>query len=208
VPLLVERGHVVAGCGRSADAVAELTAAHPAPHAFATRDVSDPLAVGSWAEGLEEDGFVPDLLLNNAALMNDLAPLWEVPAQEFARLLAVNVGGVANVVRAFVPRMIRRGRGVVVNISSGWGRSTSPDVGPYCTTKHAVEGFSGSLAQELPTGLACVCLSPGVIDTEMLRKCLPDIAGGCDGPEAWAQRNVDTLLALGPHDNGRSMSVS
>jgi NAD(P)-dependent dehydrogenase (short-subunit alcohol dehydrogenase family) len=208
VPLLIGRGHVVAGCGRSPDGIAELTAAHPAPHAFAQVDVADASSVETWAAALEADGFVPDLVLNNAALMNDLAPLWEVPAEEFARLLAVNVGGVAHVVRAFVPRMIERGRGVVVNLSSGWGRSTSPEVGPYCTTKHAVEGFSGSLAQELPAGLACVCLSPGVIDTEMLRKCLPGAARACDGPDAWAARNIDALLALGPRDNGRSMSVS
>ena len=104
--------------------------------------------------------------------------------------------------------MIRRGSGVIVNFSSGWGRSTSPDVGPYCTTKHAVEGFSGSLAHDLPEGLASVCLSPGVIDTEMLRKCLPDTARTTDGPGPWAKRNVDALLALGPADNGRSMSVT
>lgn len=208
MPLLVERGHVVAGCGRSTEAIAELTAAHPSPHAFAALDVADDAAVEAWADALEDAGFVPDLVLNNAALMNDLAPLWDVPAEEFARLLAVNIGGVAHVVRAFVPRMIRRGTGVVVNLSSGWGRSTSPDVGPYCTTKHAVEGFSGSLAHDLPEGLASVCLSPGVIDTEMLRKCLPDTARVTDGPGPWAQRNVDALLALGPADNGRSMSVT
>ena len=204
---LARRGHVVAGCGRSEDAVEALRAAHPAPHDFEVLDVSDAAAVEAWAARLADAGFVPDLVVNNAALMNTLAPTWEVDADEWQRMLAVNVGGVAHVVRAFVPAMIEAGRGVVVNLSSGWGRSTSPEVGPYCATKHAVEGLSGSLAQELPRGLACVALSPGVVDTEMLRQCLPDTAQVSDGPEAWAERNADALLALGVGENGRSLSL-
>jgi NAD(P)-dependent dehydrogenase (short-subunit alcohol dehydrogenase family) len=208
VPLLAERGHVLAGCGRSVAAITELTKVHPAPHNFSAVDIADDEAVERWAATLRAEGFVPDLVLNNAALMNDLAPLWGVSAEEFNRLLAVNVSGIANIVRTFLPGMISRKRGVVVNVSSGWGRSTSPEVGPYCTTKYAVEGYSGSLAQELPEGLACVLLNPGVIDTDMLRKCMPDVARECEGPDSWAARNVESLLALGPQDNGRRMSLS
>lgn len=208
VPLLAERGHVVAGCGRTAATITELAKTHPAPHHFSVVDIAENKAVERWATTLRSKGFVPDLVLNNAALMNDLARLWETSAEEFDRLLAVNVGGIANIARAFLPGMINHGSGVVVNVSSGWGRSTSPEVGPYCTTKYAVEGYSGSLAQELPDGLACVLLNPGVIDTEMLRKCMPDVARECGGPDSWAARNVEALLALGPQDNGRRLSLS
>ena len=69
---------------------------------------------------------MPDLLINNAAVMNDPAPLWRVPAEKFAQLININVVGVANVIRAFVPAMVERQRGVIVNFSSGWGRSVSP----------------------------------------------------------------------------------
>lgn len=207
VERFVARGHRVHGCGRSAGDVAALAAAHGPPHSFTSLDVSDAEAVQAWVAGLVASGEVPDLVLNNAALMNDQAPLWEVPAAEFARMLAVNVGGVANVVRAVVPAMAARGRGVIVNLSSGWGRSTSPHVAPYCATKYAVEGLSGSLAQELPTGLCCVALSPGVVDTDMLRKCLPDTARACDGADAWSRRNADVLLGLGPEHNGQSLTL-
>lgn len=64
--------------------------------------------------------------------------------------------GVMHVVRAFLPAMIERRRGVVVNFSSGWGTSTSPYVASYCASKHAIEGLTGALAQELPEGLAAV----------------------------------------------------
>ncbi len=202
---LAEDGHVVVGCGRSAPVLEALSSRLKAPHRFAAVDVGDAEAVDGWARDVLDAGAVPDLIFNNAALMNELAPMWKVPADEMERMLRVNVLGVANVVRAFVPAMIERGRGVVVNLSSGWGSSTSPEVGPYCATKYAIEGLTGSLAQELPAPLACVALSPGVVDTEMLRQCLPDLAPSCVGPEAWADRYVDDLLALGRADNGRSL---
>jgi len=46
--------------------------------------------------------------------------------------------------------------GVVVNFGSGWGRSTSPDVAPYCATKFAIERLTAAMASELPSGLAAV----------------------------------------------------
>jgi len=201
-----ELGHAVSGCGRSHEAIAELARRFGPPHDFAALDVADEEGVRAWAARVLAQG-PPDLLINNAALMNDLAPLWEVPAAEFDRLLAVNVSGTANVVRAFVPAMIERGRGVVVNLSSGWGRSTSPEVGPYCTTKWAIEGYTSALAQELPKGLAAVALSPGVIDTDMLRQCWGDDAARHETPEAWSHRAAEFLLGLSARDNGRSLSV-
>ncbi|MEJ1971635.1 MAG: SDR family NAD(P)-dependent oxidoreductase [Lacunisphaera sp.] len=58
--------------------------------------------------------------------MNTPAPLWRVPAAEFNKLIDVNIKGVAAVIRHFVPAMVERKSGVIVNLSSGWGRSTSP----------------------------------------------------------------------------------
>lgn len=199
-------GHRVAGCARSAAVLEELSARHPEALLLAC-DVADEASVHDFAHAVLERHGPPRLLVNNAALMNDLAPLWEVPAVEFDRMLAVNVSGTANVVRAFLPGMIERGKGVVVNLSSGWGRSTSPEVGPYCTTKWAIEGFTGSLAQELPRGLAAISLNPGVIDTDMLRKCWAQGASAHEGAEAWARRAAPYILALGPDANGERATV-
>jgi NAD(P)-dependent dehydrogenase (short-subunit alcohol dehydrogenase family) len=63
---------------------------------------------------------------------------------------------------------------VIVNLSSGWGRSVSPEVAPYCATKWAIEGLTQAFAKELPEGLAAVALNPGVIDTDMLRLAFGD----------------------------------
>ena len=118
----------------------------------------------------------PDLLLNNAATINPNAPLWKVSADEFSYVIDVNIKGVANVIRHFVPRMIERGSGVIVNFSSGWGRSTSPEVAPYCATKWAIEGLTRALAQELPAGMAAIPLNPGIINTDMLQSCFGESA--------------------------------
>lgn len=203
----VAAGHTVLGCGRSADQVAELRKQFLAPHDFASVDVADAAAVGVWAERLLAAYGPPDLLINNAALMNNLAPLWAVPAEEFDRLIDVNVKGVVNVIRAFVPGMVARERGVIVNLSSGWGRSTSAEVAPYCGSKYAVEGLTLAMAQELPEGMCAVPLNPGVIDTEMLRQCWGEDASRYQTPEKWAQRAAPMLLKLGPRENGRSLTV-
>ncbi|OWK46545.1 SDR family oxidoreductase [Fimbriiglobus ruber] len=200
-------GHTVVGCGRGTVQVEELSQAFAPPHDFSSVDVSDGAAVAAWAKRVLAKHGPPDLLINNAALMNHPAPLWDVPAAEFDALVDVNVKGVANVIRAFVPAMVARRSGVIVNLSSGWGRSTSPEVAPYCATKYAVEGMTLALAQELPRGMATIPLNPGVIDTEMLRQCWADSAGNYPTADAWAARAAPFLLGLGAKDNGRSLSV-
>ena len=149
----------------------------------------------------------PDLLINNAGVINRNAPLWEIDDGEVSQVLSVNVGGTANVIRAFLPAMIDRGSGVVVNMSSGWGRSTAPEVAPYCASKWAVEGLTQSLSQELPPGLAAVALNPGVIDTDMLRSCWGESASSCPSPETWAGKAAPFLLSLGTEHNGQALSV-
>lgn len=202
----IRHGHTVAGCGRSAE-ILDLRFTHPAPHDFHVVDVTDENKVALWAEKVTGRPGVPDLLICNAALMNTPAPLWRVPAAEFNRLIDVNVKGVATVLRHFVPAMIARGSGVIVTLSSGWGRSTSPEVAPYCASKWAIEGLTQALAQELPAGLAAVPLNPGVIATDMLRQCWGEAAERHPSAAEWAETAGPYLLRLGPKDNGRSRTV-
>ena len=208
VPQLVTAGCSVVGCGRSAAQVAELAKQFPIPHRFDVIDVTDAAAVSAWAGSVLVSHGPPDLLVNNAAVMNTPAVLWEVPADEFDRLIDVNVKGIANVIRGFVPAMVARRSGVIVNLSSGWGRSTSPEVAPYCASKYAVEGLTKALAQELPRGMAAVPLNPGVIDTDMLRQAWSDAASAYPKADAWATRAAPLLLQLTAADNGKSLSVN
>lgn len=202
----IANGHVVVGCGRSAE-ILDMRFTHPAPNEFSVVNVTEENKVALWAEKTLGTHGAPDLLINNAALMNNPAPLWRVPAGEFNQLIDVNVKGVATVIRHFVPAMVERKSGVIVNLSSGWGRSTSPEVAPYCASKYAIEGLTQALAQELPAGMAAVPLNPGVIDTDMLRQCWSDGASSYPKADAWAKIAAPFLLQLGPKDNGRPATV-
>lgn len=203
----IELGHLVAGCCRSADAVEELRGRHGPPHRFDQCDVALDHQVALWAREVLGHWGTPELVLNNAALINRNAPLWQVPTAEFDAVIDVNVKGTANVLRHFLPALVAARRGVVANFSSGWGRSTSPKVAPYCATKWAIEGLSQAVAQEVPRGLAVVPLNPGIIDTDMLQSCFGHSAGDYPSPQAWARTAVDFLLSLGPEHNGQSLDV-
>ena len=203
-----ELGHTVLGCGRSEKALGELRAAGKAPHDFARVDVTSDDEVQQWAKRLVAAHGPPDFVINNAALINRSAPLWKVSAQEFSDVIDVNIKGVANVLRHFVPAMIGRRSGVIVNFSSGWGRSTDAEVAPYCATKWAIEGLTQALAQELPDGLAAIPLNPGIIDTEMLRSCFGSSAASYPAPREWAERAAPFILKLTARENGQPLTVS
>ena len=203
----IRGGHTVIGCGRSGDAIFDLRMTHQAPHDFSVVDVALDNKVAIWAAKVLENDTPPDLLINNAAVMNRLGKLWEQEDREFTKLVDVNIRGVANVIRHFVPAMVAKKKGVIVNFSSGWGRSVSPDVAPYCMSKWAIEGMTKALAEELPEGMAAVPLNPGVIDTDMLRSCWADGASSYPKAEQWAKTAAPFILKLGPKDNGKSVSV-
>ncbi|WP_435011491.1 SDR family oxidoreductase [Tundrisphaera lichenicola] len=201
------QGHLVLGCGRTLGAIEALKKELAPPHEFEAVDVADEGQIRSWATGILDRHGPPDLLLNNAATINANARLWEVPSDDFDRVVDVNIKGVAHAIRHLVPAMIGRGSGVIVNFSSGWGRSTAPEVAPYCASKWAIEGLTRALAQELPRGLAAIPLNPGIIDTEMLRSTFGGRASDFPNPDAWAEAAVPFLLGLGPKDNGRPLTV-
>jgi NAD(P)-dependent dehydrogenase (short-subunit alcohol dehydrogenase family) len=200
-------GWSVSGCGTDAAALQSLAEELGPEHILQVCDVTDPAAVEAFAAAVTKRFAAPDLLLNNAATINPNKPLWEVSADEFGRVIDVNLKGVHLIIRAFVPGMIQRGEGVVVNFSSGWGRSTSPEVAPYCATKWGIEGLTAALALELPPDLAAVALNPGIIDTRMLRSCFGEGAGSYPTPKEWAKAAVPYLASLSTRHNGKALTV-
>jgi len=204
----VSLGQTVIGCARSAKAIASLEKEFGSPHSFTAVDVADARAVESWANQILQKHGAPDLLLNNAAVIHPNAPFWKVPVDRFNQVIDVNVKGLANVLRSFLPAMVKAKKGVIVNFSSGWGRSTSPEVSGYCASKYAVEGLTASLAQELPAGMAAVALNPGIINTEMLQDCFgKESASHYPDAVQWAKSAVPFLLKIGPKDNGHPLTV-
>ncbi|HMP17051.1 MAG TPA: SDR family oxidoreductase, partial [Gemmatales bacterium] len=91
------------GCGRSGDKIRELQEKYQPPHDFEAVDVAREEAVARWCQRLLKEYGPPDLLINNAAVMNRMAPLWEITAREMEHMVQVNVLGVAHVIRHMVP---------------------------------------------------------------------------------------------------------
>jgi len=203
----IRLGHNLAGCARSKKSILELRETYQPPNMFHDIDVTEDGTVAEWAKNVVEAFGPPDLLINNAAIINRNAPLWRVSADEFSRVIDINIKGCANVIRHFVAPMLQRKTGVIVNFSSGWGRSTDSEVAPYCATKWAIEGLTQALAQELPSGMAAVPLNPGIINTEMLRSCFGGSASSYPSAEQWAKRAVPFLLALGAEHNGQPLTA-
>lgn len=210
------RGWRVSGCGTKRDAVEKLAAElnegetpgnDKTTHLIRVCDVTSAADVSALAREILNSAGAPDLLLNNAAVINPNAPLWEVTPEDFARVVDVNLKGIHLILRSFLPAMIDRGSGVIVNFSSGWGRSTSPEVAPYCCTKWGVEGLTQALSQELPPGLAAVALNPGIIDTEMLQSTFGPSSSDFPTPAAWAGKAVPFLEKIGPRDNGKALTA-
>ena len=199
------RGWRVAGGARNAEALEKLDKEIGDLCFFQAFDVSKSGEVENFAQSVEENLGVPDLLVNNAGIINKNAPLTQISPEEFASVLSINLGGIHNMIRSFVPRMEKQGHGIIANFSSYWGQSTAPEVGPYCASKWGVEGLSRSLAQELPSGLTSVAFNPGIINTDMLRSCFGETATSYEKPESWVKKAVNALERICPSDSGKTI---
>ena len=152
--------------GSSAEAVAaEIEAAGGRATAH-TVDVSDAASVSALADRVfDADGAV-DVLHNNAGV-GHAGPLDQTSLEEWERVLGVNLMGVVHGMHFFGPRMLAQGRpGHIVNTASLAGLVPVAEMGPYCTSKHAVVGLSESLNAELsPRGVYVTAICPGLINT-------------------------------------------
>ena len=199
------RGWNVTGCARSKDSLNELAKKLGHSFFFHQVDVTNSDEVEDFAQTVKKNFGIPDLLINNAGIINQNARLTDISAKEFASVLSVNLGGIHNMIRSFVPIMEEQGHGVIANFSSYWGQSTAPEVGPYCASKWGVEGLTRSLAQELPDDLTAVAFNPGIIDTDMLRSCFGEGAASHEKPAEWAKHAVDRLEQISQADNGKTI---
>lgn len=206
---LIGLGHTIIGCSRSAEKVDQMRAKWPAPHRFDAVDVSDDEGVRRWAEAVLAEREAPDIIVNNAAIgASKASVLWQSLAEDLRRVLATNVEGQANVIRHFVPAMLRRRKGVIVNFSSGWGRETAAKQSLYCASKWAVEGMTRAFAQELLPTMAAVSLHPGIINTPGLQRGFKEDAMDYPTPEEWAVKAAPFVLQIGPKDNGKPLEIS
>jgi NAD(P)-dependent dehydrogenase (short-subunit alcohol dehydrogenase family) len=153
---------------------AELAAAGHEVTAIAC-DVADPAAVERLrAAALDRLGAV-EILVNSAGVASS-APLKGQTIEEWRRLFAINVEGTFLVSRAFLPGMLERGWGRIVNVASVAGRTGAPYVTAYAASKHAVVGFTRALAAEVAArGVTVNAVCPGYVATPMTERSIENI---------------------------------
>jgi 3-oxoacyl-[acyl-carrier protein] reductase len=123
----------------------------------------------------EEVGPV-DVLVNSAGIVGPNKPLLQTTPDEWRRTMDVNVLGTVNAINAFVPGMVERGWGRVVNFASMAGKDGNPNLAAYSATKAAVIGLTKSLGKELATsGVLVNVIAPAVIATPMNATTAPEV---------------------------------
>jgi NAD(P)-dependent dehydrogenase (short-subunit alcohol dehydrogenase family) len=136
-----------------------------------TADVSTEDGVAGYVEAAVGRYGTIDLFHNNAALEGPFLPLVDYDVETFDRLVAVNIRGVFLGLRAVLPILLEKQRGAIVNTASIASWVGFPNLAAYTATKHAVAGFTKAVALEVATtGVRVNSVSPGVIDTEFLKR--------------------------------------
>jgi 2-dehydro-3-deoxy-L-rhamnonate dehydrogenase (NAD+) len=143
-----------------------------------TADVADADAL---AEVAVEVGPI-DVLVNSAGIVGRSAPLLDTTPEDWRRVLDVNVLGTVNAMRVFVPGMVERGWGRVVNFASMAGKDGNPNLSIYSASKAAVIGLTKSVGKELATtGVLVNVIAPAVFATPMNAETAPDVLAHITG---------------------------
>ena len=155
---------------------------------FVRLDVTDEAAANALAQRLG----ALDLLVNNAGI-GHVGTILQTTVADLDRLYRVNVRGVFNVTKAFLPAMLARHRGSVINLASIGGVVGIRDRLAYCTTKFAVVGLTKSLALDhAADGVRVNCICPGRVETPFVQARLREYAD----PEK-AYREMSATQAIG-----------
>lgn len=135
-------------------------------------DVTDDAALSEIAARIGD----VDILVNSAGIVGPDVPLLETALDDWRRTLDVNVIGTVATIRAFVPGMVERGWGRVVNFASMAGKDGNPGLAAYSASKAAVIALTKSVGKELATsGVLVNVIAPAVIATPMNATTAPDV---------------------------------
>jgi len=159
---LAAAGYRVILAGRRAEPLAETAELIGGNCRIGQVDVADPASVRRLAAELADERI--SVLVNNAGVPGPVKPLVEIEAEEWDEVFAVNVRGMFLMCKAFLPPMIERGAGHVINLSSVSGKRPLALRTPYTASKMAVLGLTNTLGAEVgPAGVQVNSLSPGPV---------------------------------------------
>lgn len=166
---LARRARALALCARSEEALAEVASECEGAGTevlYRSLDVSDEEAVEALAAATVERFGRLDVWVNNAGVIA-YGPFEEIPSEVFRQIVETNLMGQVHGARAALRRFREQGSGVLINMSSVWGRVSTPQVTPYIVSKNAVRAFSECLAGELidEEEIGVATMVPQAVDT-------------------------------------------
>lgn len=148
--------------GRRSEPLQQVCAELSSRARWSACDVGNPASVAALAAGLADTGI--SIVVNNAGVAGPVAPLIEIEVEDWDEVFDINVRAVFLMCKAFLPAMIARGSGDVINIASVSGKRPLMRRTPYCASKMAVIGLTSTLAFEVgPAGVNVNTLSPGPV---------------------------------------------
>ena len=138
-------------------------------------NVADLISVTSaFDDALATAGRI-EILVNNAGINGPIAPVWDYPADQWQRVLEINLTGVFNCCRAVIPHMRENAYGRIVNVASIAGKEGNPGNGAYSAAKGGVIAFTKSVAKELAqSGVLVNCVAPTMAETGLLDQMTPE----------------------------------
>jgi NAD(P)-dependent dehydrogenase (short-subunit alcohol dehydrogenase family) len=134
-------------------------------------DVRDPSSVEALAHAARQRFGTFHVVCNNAGVSGHLGRVWETPLEDWRWVLEVNLWGVINGIRSFVPTLVAQGEGHVVNTASMSAWSALPTLGAYAASKHAILAISEALGRELDlteSGVGVSVLCPGMVNSNIM----------------------------------------
>ncbi len=134
------------------------------PYVF---DISDYDKVINMYEDLQINNCLPDIIINNAAI-SYVGLLQDMTCDEWKRVLDTNLTGVFNICKAFIPHLIKKQTGRIINISSMWGNVGASCEVAYSASKGGINAFTKALSKELaPSNIPVNAIAFGMVDTDM-----------------------------------------
>jgi 3-oxoacyl-[acyl-carrier protein] reductase len=136
-----------------------------------TLDLCEEAAVAAATEATRKAHGRIDILVNNAGITGGNMPVWEIPPEQWRRVIEVNLTAPFLVARAVVPALLENGWGRVVNIASVAGKEGNPNAAHYSASKAGLIGLTKSLGKELAQrGVLVNCVTPAAAKTDIFNQ--------------------------------------
>jgi NAD(P)-dependent dehydrogenase (short-subunit alcohol dehydrogenase family) len=138
-------------------------------------DIGNSKEVQEFAVAVIEEFGSVDVLVNNASAIVPLENIADYSVREWQEIIHTNINGLFNITHAFLPSMMKKKAGTIINVSSSVGRTARSRWGAYAISKYALEGFTQLLAEELrPFNISVNSVNPGAMATDMRRIVHPE----------------------------------